>query len=501
MRPTENVLEDSWQEQTKIQPPVGGMVGGDQKISVEKTISPMAPVAGAPKTTGGPSEMPSIEKPLAIAGAPRMTGGPSEQATLNSGNGGEPGKTGPLEVNGGPQIGDRGTGTPASTINTPAINVNLGGGGGMITGAGNVQQATAAPGVTPETATTQTYNANTATGAPGVTAGTAGAGTATGTQATINESTDLVENRANDIINSNSKLMQAAIRRANQRSSGRGMINGSAGIAAAEGELYNAAIPIATADAAAYNAQRLENQRATNTASITNAQLFTDVSKFNVEAALKAGIVNQEQANAIAQFNATQTNDASRFNAASANEMSRFNIDNLLKAGIINQQQANDMAKFNAGELNAQIRQDSANNTSLANAQIGANAQLGAAQLSSQTQLSVAQLNAETAKLNNEANNNQSKYNSDQSYKSQIDSQRYSLVNNILQNPDMDPAYKQQLIRSMGPDWEAFATATVMSIGEELNPNSNDNTTPGNTAPGGIPKLLKPNEFDEGARL
>lgn len=429
-------------------------------------------IGGTGMVTGGaqtlPPEQTSVERPMKVQGQPNV----QMSATPGVENVG-----GPYPAGTDNQIGDRTNGTKVNTT-VPAVNVNFSGGGGMVTGAGGVKQAVAAPDVKPETATTTTYNANQATGAPGVTAGTAVAGQATGTQANINEDTDLVENRANNIINSNSKLMQAAIRRANQRSSSRGMINGSAGIAAAEGELYNAALPIATADAAAYNAQRLENQRATNTASIANAQLFTDVSKFNVQSALQAGIVNLEQANAIEQFNASQKNDASRFNAASANEMSRFNIDNLLKAGIINQQQANAMAQFNVGEINAQTRQDSANATSMSNAQTGAQAQLAAAQISANTQMTVAQLNAETSRLNNEANLNQSKYNSDQSYKAQIDGQRYSLINNMIQNPDMDPAYRKQIISSFGPGWTDIADSMVM-VAPDLNPND---TTGGNTS-------------------
>lgn len=308
----------------------------------------------------------------------------------------------------------------------------------------------------PKTATASTYDAKTAmlappvavadgvasaaTRAPDVVAGTATAGTANAFESKVNDATDTVEGRTASLIDANSPLMQRAAQLARQQANATGNLNSSAGQYAVQSALYDRAIQIATPDAAEYSATRRANTQALNTASLQNAQLLTDVSKFNVNAALQAGIVNQDQANKIAQFNAAQAQDmvktnmakdaqlgmfnagqanqneqfntaalnrASEFNAASAQDIAKFNIDNLFKAGIITQEQANKMSMFNADQVNQldRLKTDIAGrittanigaSASLASAQISANASMSNAQLSARTQTALAQLDTNT---------------------------------------------------------------------------------------------------------
>lgn len=197
-----------------------------------------------------------------------------------------------------------------------------------------------------------TYQATSAGAAGNVTAGNATAGSAIGTQRTIDPATGTVQGQIASILDRDSPLMQRAVANANSASNARGLANSSLAVGAAQTALVDAAMPIAQADAGAYNTAASQNQAATNQASQTNAQLYTSVSQSNVQAALQAGIVNQQQANDIAKFNAGAANQAGQFNAASSQDMAKENIRNLLQAGIINQDQANKMSMFNAGQTN-----------------------------------------------------------------------------------------------------------------------------------------------------
>jgi hypothetical protein len=75
----------------------------------------------------------------------------------------------------------------------------------------------------------------------------------TASTATFDPSTQTVQGQIKGIIDANSPLMQQAETRANQQMNGRGLINSSMGVGAAQAALYDAAMPIAASDAQAYN--------------------------------------------------------------------------------------------------------------------------------------------------------------------------------------------------------------------------------------------------------
>ena len=98
------------------------------------------------------------------------------------------------------------------------------------------------------------------------------------------------------LIDENSPLMQQAQTRAAQKMNERGLLNSSQAIGAGQAALYEAATPIATANAAAYNNAMTNTANAanrasefgagaTNTASSQNAQFVTNTSQFNAAAA------------------------------------------------------------------------------------------------------------------------------------------------------------------------------------------------------------------------
>ena len=283
-------------------------------------------------------------------------------------------------------IGNSG-GTPADNATgyfSPKTTVPTANGAGNVGAIGaanaNLSNAALARPVVAEQGSVSGYGASAAGAAHSVTAGAATAGRVDSVSTSVDPATGTVQGQLAGIIDANSPLLQRAVARANQQSNDRGLLNSTQNITAGQAALYDAAMPIATADANAFNTTRLTNQASTNAGSTTNAQLYTTVSQSNVQSALQAGIVTAQQADDIAKFNANSANEAGRFNAASANDMSKFNVQQLLQAGIINQDQANRMSALNATQANA-------------------NSQFNAGQQNNLTGLS-AQLNNDVSKFN-----------------------------------------------------------------------------------------------------
>lgn len=139
------------------------------------------------------------------------------------------------------------------------------------------------------------------------TPGTAAATGFQGAQTSVNAPSDTVQGQIGGIIAANSPLMQQAHRRAMERMNSRGLLNSSLAVQAGESALYDAALPIAQADAGVYNQTRLANQAsdnagrqftaaAENAASATNAQLATETNARNAAAANTLQLTGMDQA-------------------------------------------------------------------------------------------------------------------------------------------------------------------------------------------------------------
>ena len=142
-----------------------------------------------------------------------------------------------------------------------------------------------------------------------------------------------VEGRINNILNSDSPIVQMARTRAKEAANERGLLNSSMAVEAGEAAAYGAAVPIATADAAT---------------------------------AAKAAGYNADQSNQFDVRNVDATNQASQFNAGAKNtltgqklasdtalEQSRISADTQLKTANISAQTQRTIA-----ELEAQTRTD-----------------------------------------------------------------------------------------------------------------------------------------------
>lgn len=136
-----------------------------------------------------------------------------------------------------------------------------------------------------------------------------------------------VQGQIKAIIDENSPLQQQAETRSLQKMNARGLMNSSIAVGAGQSALYDAAAPIAAADAATYaragefdagakQQVNLANQGSTNTAKQFNAGSTNQVNSQN----------SQLQTN-VALNNASLNTDIAKFNASSSNELLKLGMD------------------------------------------------------------------------------------------------------------------------------------------------------------------------------
>lgn len=134
-----------------------------------------------------------------------------------------------------------------------------------------------------------------------------------------------VEGRAAKIAGEDSPLMQQARVRANQDAQAKGLLSSSLAVGSGQNAVLEKAVPIASQDAAAYNAAMTNTANAENTAKQFNAGNTTDVSKTN------AGLLT-----GVSQGNAALVN-AQKADAAQAfNQQALQYVDNTTKTALAN---------------------------------------------------------------------------------------------------------------------------------------------------------------------
>lgn len=184
-------------------------------------------------------------------------------------------------------------------------------------------------------------------------------------KATTVQSNDTVQGQIKGLIDQDSPLMQQAQRRALESANARGQLNSSMAIGAAQGALYDAALPIAQHDAGtsftanqktvdATNAARNFGAAAENQASLANAQLGTDVSKTN------AGLINEaagKSAAAANQSSLAQLDVETRKDLATQDVESRLQLANLDSATRIQLQNLDNQSRMQLSTMENQYRQ------------------------------------------------------------------------------------------------------------------------------------------------
>lgn len=115
-------------------------------------------------------------------------------------------------------------------------------------------------------------------------------------QRTVNKN-ETVADQFKGLIQDGSPIIDMARTRAKEQMNGMGLLNSSMALGAADAAAYQAALPIAQADATTYGTAARENTAATNAALATNAAATNDVSKLNLSANIEALKANMDAAN------------------------------------------------------------------------------------------------------------------------------------------------------------------------------------------------------------
>jgi hypothetical protein len=208
----------------------------------------------------------------------------------------------------------------------------------------------------------------TATGfAGGVTAGTDAAKyeadkakaegyTATSAQNTawnLDPSKQTVAGQVEGLIAKNSPLMQQAETSALQQMNRRGLLNSSMAVGAGQEAVLKQALPIAQADATAYQAQAKFNAEQSNQLSQFNATLTSEASKFGANATNVIATANQAATNEALKAGATAENIRSAAYTAAYNDALKFGASATNAASLANAAADSESAKFTATATNA----------------------------------------------------------------------------------------------------------------------------------------------------
>lgn len=120
------------------------------------------------------------------------------------------------------------------------------------------------------------------------------------------DANETVAGQLDDILKTDSPLLQRARARANEMANSRGLVNSTMAAQAGEAAVIDAALPIASADAGTQNMAKRENMAATNTALQMNADATNKATLVNTDAANQVALQNLrgEQANTLAEVEA-----------------------------------------------------------------------------------------------------------------------------------------------------------------------------------------------------
>lgn len=263
-----------------------------------------------------------------------------------------------------------------------------------------------------------------------------------------------VQGQIAGIVDSGSPLMKQAETRALQRANARGMLNSSMAVGAAQGAVYDAAMPIAQQDANTF---------------------------------ARSGEFNASEANRTSQFNANAENQAGQFNAGETNaaEGQRFGVaaqfglqdkQQQFQAGEREASQSFDLTRLDAQQINTLAQMEVTQRNDLIRMQeaFGFDIQkMSAQQINTLAQMSQQfKDNVAMTELQNKLTNE----NIPKQYAAQFSQQMFDRVSSILADPNLDPEAKRGAVQNAID----FANTSMGWVGKMYNV-----AFPGMTAPGG----------------
>lgn len=164
---------------------------------------------------------------------------------------------------------------------------------------------------------------------PAVTPPTAQAATYTAGQRTVDAGNETVAGQMQGLIQENAPLMQMARTSANQQMNSRGLLNSSMAVTASDQAAYQAALPIAQADASVYDTNAKQNLAYQNEALKTNTTGINDMSGRNLSANIEAMKTNMDAATKTQLATIEADYKTTMQNSATASEMYKQTVKNI----------------------------------------------------------------------------------------------------------------------------------------------------------------------------
>lgn len=184
---------------------------------------------------------------------------------------------------------------------------------------------------------------------------TAEQGTAKKADATLRsvQEDELVQTQLERILAKKSPLMERVAAGAGDFANDRGMLNSTMAAQAGQAAMIDAALPIATADAAAIQTVYRDNQHYLNEIAVFNASEENAMTKFNVSETNRAASENAGRKTQVSLANAEFENSARQFLAAETNQNNRFNVSETNQQRATFAAEQNQTNRFNASESNS----------------------------------------------------------------------------------------------------------------------------------------------------
>lgn len=164
---------------------------------------------------------------------------------------------------------------------------------------------------------------------PAVNAPTGQAATYTSAQRTVDPAKETVAGQMQGLIQENSPYMQMARTSANQQMNSRGLLNSSMAISASDAAAYQAALPVAQADASVYDTNAKQNLAYQNEALKTNTSSINDMTGKNMSASVEAMKSNMDAAMKTQLATIEATYKTTMQNSATASEMYKQTVKNI----------------------------------------------------------------------------------------------------------------------------------------------------------------------------
>lgn len=185
------------------------------------------------------------------------------------------------------------------------------------------------PLTTPATAVPGTVANTDGTTFPAITPPTAQPATYTSSQRTVDPAQETVAGQMKGLIQDDSPYMQMARTSANQQMNARGLLNSSMAVSASDAAAYQAAMPIAQADASVYDTNAKQNLAYQNEALKTNTAGINDMAGKNLSASIEGMKANMDAAMKTQLATIEATYKTTMQNSATASEMYKQTVKNI----------------------------------------------------------------------------------------------------------------------------------------------------------------------------